>query len=460
MKNSIWKFLDKTASVLYPVLLAVILFIFYPPYYAISDEQAYLSTAYALGKGTFFLDNAGLKNTIAAIRTENHLINKYPVGNSLLLAPFTIINWKLGFLRNYIFFFAGFLLFLKILDHYGIERKMALLYLLHPSIILYSRTLMSDIPSMFFALLGVYLILKKRYYLGGIFLGFNLLIRYTNLLIPLGICTGLLFEKRFKDVLKILPGVFLGLGLLLLYNWIAWGDIFLPFVKTGGRRFSIKYLWTSGLYYLISLNVLYPFMLVITLIQGIKRKFTGFLFTTLMFLITYSFYYYIHKGSNLIETLVMGQRFMLPVIPLMLLLYANYVDRGHSLKISLTWILPLLFILDTEMIWKHQIYLNRHRKMAETVLNKTRGSDILILSSETIELINPFISQQNWVSLNQLNNINLSHYKNIFLVIRRESDKNNFPDISRIAPVKSRLPIYMGKGIIIYKLIPPIDRKG
>jgi len=45
----------------------------------------------------------------------------------------------------------------------------------------------------------------------------------------------------------------------------------------------MKYLGTSGLYYLISLNVLYPFMLVITLVQGIK-KFTGFLLTTLMFL--------------------------------------------------------------------------------------------------------------------------------------------------------------------------------
>ncbi len=460
MKNSTWKSSDKIPLILYPMLLAIILFIFYPPYYAISDEQAYLSTAYALGKGTLFLDNAGLKNTIAAIRTEKHLINKYPVGNSLLLAPFTIINWKLGFLRNYIFFFAGFLLFLKILDHYSIDRKMALLYLLHPSIILYSRTLMSDIPSMFFALLGVYLILKKKYYLAGIFLGFNLLIRYTNLLIPLGICAGILLEKRFKDVLKILPGVFLGLSLLLLYNWIAWGSFILPFIRTGGGTFSMKYLGTSGLYYLISLNVLYPFMLVITLIQGIKRKFTGFLFTTLMFLITYSFYYYIDRGSNLIETLVMGQRFMLPVIPLMLLLYTNNVDRRHALKITLTWILPLLFIFDIGMIWKHQIYLNRHRKMAETVLNKTRESDILILSSEAIELINPFISQQNWVSLNQLNNINLSQYKNIFLIIRRESDKNNFPDISRIASGKSRLPIYMGKEIIIYKLLPPIDRKG
>lgn len=165
-------------------------------------------------------------------------------------------------------------------------------------------------------------------------------------------------------------------------------------------------------------------------------------------------------GSNPIETLVMGQRFMLPVIPFMLLLYANYVDRGHALKIILTRILPLLFIFDTGMIWKHQLYLDRHRKMAETIYEKTRGSDILILSTEAGELINPFISQQNWVSLNQLNNINLSHYKNIFLVIRRESDKNNFPDISRIASGKSRLPIYMGKEIIIYKLLPPIDRKG
>ena len=460
MKNSIWKSSDKIALILYPVLLAVILFIFYPPFYAISDEQAYLSTAYALGKGTLFLDNAGLKNSFAVITTKSHLINKYPIGNSLLLTPFTIINWKFGFLRNYIFFFAGFILFLKIFDHYGIDRKMALLYLLHPSIILYSRTLMSDIPSMFFALLGVYLILKKKYYLAGISLGFNLLIRYTNLLLPLGICTGLLLEKRSKDALKILPGVFLGLVLLLLYNWKAWGDFTLPFIRTGGGTFSMKYLKTSGLYYLISLNVLYPFMLVITLIQGIKRKFTGFLFTTLMFLITYSFYYYIDRGSNLIETLVMGQRFMLPVIPLLLLLYAYYLDRKLPFKIILPWILPLLFILDTGMIWKHQIYLNRHRKMAETVLNKTRGSDILILSSEAIELINPFISQQNWVSLNQLNNINLSHYKNIFLVIRRESDKNNFPDISRIASEMSRHPIYMGKEIIIYKLVPPIDRKG
>ena len=164
-------------------------------------------------------------------------------------------------------------------------------------------------------------------------------------------------------------------------------------------------------------------------------------------------------GSNPIESLVMGQRFMLPVIPFMLLLYANYVDRGHALKIILTRILPLLFIFDTGMIWKHQLYLDRHRKMAETIYEKTRGSDILILSTEAGELINPFISQQNWVSLNQLNNINLSHYKNIFLVIRRESDKNNFPDISGIDPEKSRLPIYTGKRLLFTNWFLPLTER-
>ena len=94
MKNYIWKFSDNITLILYSALLVLVLFIFYPSFFSIRDEQAYLSTAYALGKGTPFLDKAGLKigQRLISDFKDCNLINNMKSIKLLLLLSILIVT--------------------------------------------------------------------------------------------------------------------------------------------------------------------------------------------------------------------------------------------------------------------------------------------------------------------------------------------------------------------------------
>jgi len=460
--------LNKIYLIISLIVIVTTFFLFYPPMYGIMDEASYLSTAYVMQKGTFFYDEANVEPSIGTIIGEKHNFSKYPPGNAILLIPFTSIHWKLGFLRTFIFYIAGFFIFLQILKHYSIDPVFSLLYLLHPVLVLYSRTIMSDVPSLFFILLGFYLIIENKDLASGFLLGVSLLIRYTNVIILIGIAGGLLFNKSYKKIVLLLPGIVSFFIVYCIYNNHVQGGVFAPFLLTTSRSaFSLKYLLSSGVYYIIALNVLYPLMLFIFLFVFYKEK--HLLMATsgaLLLLIFYSLYYYLDKGFSSIETLVRGQRFIIPVLPFFLLTYSFFINSRPILKKIFIFIIPLLLIFSACVQYKHFQFLKERKELQVTVLRKTEKSDIIIMNGEAGELFNPFTGSRNWNNFYVNNQLVLDKelickHKNPYLVYiesgKHPEEKRIFFDyLLKIFNTEKIYETQIPRYIVIFRLCPKV----
>jgi len=400
----------KKLLILFLILQIAVIFLYYPEFYGIYDEDLYLTATHAMQNGSFFYEKAGIAAPLLGVaKGTKGTISIYPPGNSALLFPFTAINWKLGFLKNILLYIGSFLLFILILRRLDIDPVYSLIFLLHPTIILFSRTLMSDIPSMFFLLLGIFFLLDKKSLAAGFSLGFIVLLRYPNLVIIVGIFGALIYAKEYKKILLLLPGIFLFSFVLLGYIMYAYGFILGPFTIDSAKSFSIQYFIYNFPYYLLSLNVLYPGMLLLAIFFNFKnKKVSFFVIPSLVAILFYSFYYYIDGGSNLAEKLVKGQRFMVPIIPLLLIPYLDFLQNKKFVKKAFIFVVPLLFIFNCGIQYKHHQFVREEKHLSQVLQEKIKDVDIIICNSETDELLNPYFIKVKLVDLSEVKKANLN----------------------------------------------------
>ncbi len=404
----------KKILLLFFILQIALLFIFYPEFYGIHDEDAYLTTAYSLQHGSFFYEETISSDFFEKV--NNGALSLYPPGNSLLLIPFTSIHWRFGFLKNILLYIGSFLLFLLILKKLNIDPVFSLFLLFHPTILLYSRTLMSDIPSMFFLLLAVFLLLDKKNIAAGFSLGFLILLRYPNLIIILGILIALLYKKEYRKALLICPGIAFFFFLLLFYFLYAFGSFLGP-TSFGLGFFHPKYILYKLPYYFVTLNILYPGLLLGTIFFGVKnKKLSLFVIPSLILITFYSFYYYIDGGNNIIEKLIKSQRFMIPIIPFLLIPYLDFLQNKKFAKKVFVFSIPLLFIFNCGIQYKHQQFV-RTEKLASLILQeKIKDTDIILCNSDTDKLLNPYFSRTRIRGLSEIRKQNLDSLKNDYNV--------------------------------------------
>jgi len=334
-------------------------------------------------------------------------------------------------------YIGSFLLFILILRKLNIDPVYSLIFLLHPTILLFSRTLMSDIPSMFFLLLGILFLLDKKSITAGLSLGFLVLLRYPNFIIIIGILGALLYTKEYKKALLLLPGIAFFSFVLLGYILHAFGFPSGLFSISGARSFSIQYFIYNLPYYLLSLNVLYPGMLLGAIFFGFKsRKISFFVIPALVVILFYSFYYYIDGGSNIIEKLVKGQRFMVPIIPLLLIPYLDFLhDKKFARKVFI-FIIPLLFVFNCGIQYKHHQFVKRERHLSEILQEKIKDKDIdiIICNIDTDKLINPYFSKVKFIELSEVKENDLNSLKNnynVFFVFTELKRGKNYDEKSQ-----------------------------
>jgi hypothetical protein len=431
-KVNIHKYLTdmKRLFLLFFILQIALLFLYYPDFYGFYDEDLYLTSTYAMQNGSFFYEKAGVPLPLGATaKTDKGTFSIYSPGNSALLLPFTLIHWRLGFLKNILLYIGGFLLFILILRRLNIDPVYSLIFLLHPTLLLYSRTLMSDVPSMFFLLLGIFLLLDKKIVAAGFSFGFLLLLRYPNLIIIIGIFVALLCTKEYKKALFILPGIFFFSLVLLAYVSHTFGYILGPFSMPHAKFFDLSYSIFNLPYYFLSLNILYPGLLLVAIYSVFKNKeISLFVVPAFIVIIFYSFFSYIDTGNNVLEKLVKGQRYMVPVIPLLLLPYLDFLHNKKYVSKVFVFVVSVLFIFDCGIQYKHQQFLKREKKVSDVLQKRIKDTDIVICNFDTDELLNPYFNKTKLIELSEIGKYNFEKLKNdyeisfAFVELRRDKD--------------------------------------
>jgi hypothetical protein len=320
---------------------ALLYLVFWPRAYAIMDESAYLGLAYALRQGTVYSDVAGI-NTVFDLTAGPHQIVMYPLGLPSLLALVSFAGWKAVLGVNLVMHLGAFALAAVILRRLRLPAAFALLYLLHPTAAIYSRTIMSDILTGLLFAATFWSYLNRRYTLAGVLMGVALLVRNASLLGGPLLMLACLLESapRLEG-----EGDGRGMALRLPADWrervrtaimvlLGWLPFFLfaywyqkVVQDDAWRRFPLLKPATmpQGLKtYATFLLVMYPLMLLAPLAYHKAGK-AALCCLCYGFILLYSCYDFQDVAAGKLESFVVGQRYLLTMMPLFVVSYAAVV---------------------------------------------------------------------------------------------------------------------------------------
>jgi hypothetical protein len=474
------------------IFIYVFFFIYYyPQFFSIADEGSYLTQTYHLLKGEIIVTDDFDSVTYTPARIPNlsapvddffaqyalgKYIPGYPFGNSVLFLPFVPFGWKSIFLVGLMFHLLNFLLITNILKKYDLDRVYALLYLLYPGLVFYSRTIMSEVPTITFTLLGFYFILsgkKRSYLLAGLMLGISCLFRTTNALVIIGMGIPLMysaikktFTEKFanEDVKKIF---LFGLGVLpsfiltLLFNWIAYGGFFNTRYLGGGTKIFGYFLTFASiqayLQPIIILLVSYPLLLLPVFLMKYKKRFE-LCAMTLLFLAVMS--RTDTMRYDLITNLVIGSRYFLVIIPFLLIPYSLALDK--YLKQFVPYILLVLMIAAPILMFTQNKFTDNKALSSERIYSVIPESALIVVNGDPQYINayfgkNPAIMFYQFAKLDYLGEYYLVEFRNpeILSSIDREAEFTELQERRRpfeeyLIEHKPSL-IYENRGLIIYR---------
>ncbi|MCX6840997.1 MAG: hypothetical protein NTX53_01755 [candidate division WOR-3 bacterium] len=381
--------------------------VFYPRTFAIVDEDAYLTQTFLFRAGRLAYEGSGIPAPHMTVETAGHEVSKYPPGNALFLLPFTLLGWRAVFVSGLLLALTGAVLFSLILKRILPEADPAwsLLYLFYPAVVLFSRTIMSDLLAATLVLAAFYCVLRRRSWLvvSGFILGFACLVRYSNAVFvpvflalltrPVGVW-GTNTDKRGRmdtgRAMLLFVGGFAPLaGLILAYNAYAYGAPFsFPMYLTG--HFSPVYFFHNGWYYGTCLLVLYPLMLLTPLTAGKGlRLLLGLPAGAL--LILYCFFSYTYDVPNLPERLTIGIRYLLPALPFFILAFVATADRLTRQLRGAGWLkytaLATMALLSVAIQLRHDRYLRVQAKYQQLLQDNVPDSALLLCDKDVSELV-------------------------------------------------------------------------
>jgi 4-amino-4-deoxy-L-arabinose transferase-like glycosyltransferase len=349
------------------LFLSVLFFIFYPTKYISIDENQYLANSFRLTTGRMEEDCSRITEYPGLhYSSTGECTSKYNLGSSLLLLPTTVFGESYAFVIVFISFIASAIIFSRIIRILNMNKFLVILYIFYPPFIYFSRTLFSEVFSLLFINLFIYLVLSvreqstpwKKDLLTGVVVGFGTLIRYTNLLIFVTFLLGYIWHT--KDIRKTIR---IGLGaipfglLIMLINKDLYGSLFASgYTLSGEEVFSLANIGYNLPRYLMLFIAIYPLMLLALPITRLQLKCSFILpFIAMIFLYSmYPFNFFEGKVSDLITS----GRVLIPVVPFILLPYIYELKDKISLPVKVITITLLITSTIIITIFHHNFLMN------------------------------------------------------------------------------------------------------
>jgi 4-amino-4-deoxy-L-arabinose transferase-like glycosyltransferase len=376
------------------VLYVLTFLALYPRTTAIVDEDAYLTEAFLLRTGRLSYAGSGIPAPHMTVESHGRLSSKYPPGTALFLLPFTLLGWRAVFLSGLLLAIAGTALFGLILKRLAPEADpaWALLYLFHPAVVLFSRTVMSDLLAATLVLAAFYCLLRRSGWLlaAGFVLGLACLVRYSNaVFVPVFLLLAVRpAGSRLRLAVMLLAGFVPLAGLIAAYNAYAYGSPFsFPMYLTG--HFSPVYFLRNTWYYGTALVILYPLMLVAPLAAGKGRRLLlGLPAYALLGL--YCFFSYTYNVPGLPARLTIGIRYLLPGLPFFILAFVLIADR-LLVRLRAGWLrsvgVAAMALLSVAIQSRHDRHLREQADYQHLLLANVPESALLLGDANVSELV-------------------------------------------------------------------------
>lgn len=386
-------------------LLYILIYVmFWPPIHSTMDEGSYLGFARVLQEGTLYADVAE-ERVVLALPAHGHHVSKYPLGMSALLALTSLVGgWTFALGTNLLLHLVNFVLVAILLRRQKVPAVLAVLYLLHPTAALYSRTVMSDTASAVLLTLAFWGYLRRNWALAGVLAGLSVLLRTGNAVaLPIFCIAALLTtetgnEARLTDLLsRVRSAALFVLGATPFLLAAGYYAVVVADGQMGGSTgaFGREYFAANFTAYTIGLLLVFPGMLLAPLFyRGEGRGVLAGLVYGFLFL--YCFWYYRDQGATAVESMIRGLRYFVVVLPLLTVAYGEvlwrllFVRLPRSVHIGgAVAVVAVLFLVTLMIGKKHQESLMNMARVRDALLAQTNPADVILCNMQVAKLLHP-----------------------------------------------------------------------
>lgn len=289
------------------------------------DEVGYVGQARLLLAGTFRPEPDSVCYSLRAPRGE---VAEYPPFFPMLLAPLFALSpravFALGFLSALALAVAAALAVARL----GGRPFWGALVLVHPTVLLLSRTVMTDVAVAALSLAAWLSLRSKRSLAILAFFALLVLVKPTGGLIAALLVAGVMIEERSlvaPAAIRAALGAIAGLAGVFLLNFLATGGISYAYSESA-QGFAIGTLVTSGGAHVRTL-LLAPPLLFLGAVPLWKRRDFGPLFVIAGLTAAMSLYRFVDTGATFLQTLFLAPRLILPVVAFLLAGWGALLDR-------------------------------------------------------------------------------------------------------------------------------------
>jgi hypothetical protein len=298
---------------------------FFPNAVTNDDESIYLRQAQLALKG---IASIPMVNALTG-ETEQHYAGQYPYGTALaMLVPMALGGWRAAYLIPCASLLGGVLLLARWLRQEGRSPLFALLLLSFPPDLVLGRVAMSDVPSLFAVVLGLWLFWRGiaggfGYWLAsGFVAGASILFRESNP-IPFAPFFAGAVLRRDRNVWALVAGGLAGLGMRIAANLFFLGA---PFHYRSPYVLALGTLLDRVPLYSLALLVFVPGGLVLALLYR-GRRWPELCIAVAAFVTAYLIQEYYVDTTSPLKNMVVTPRYMIPIVPVIVFGMAESVPR-------------------------------------------------------------------------------------------------------------------------------------
>lgn len=305
---------------------------FYPRYATNHDEAHYIRQARLLLEGT----SAVVQIDPVTGAERSKVMGSYPVATALITAPFiAAFGGRAAFAVACLALIVAVVITARWLQHEGRSPAFALLLLGFPPMLVMARIAMSDVPSTAWVVLGFWLFWRgldaesragAMFWLAaGFVAGASLTFRASNPVLFVPLFAGTVLRRELKAGWLVVGGV-AGLAMRLATQAVFFGD---AMFERSAYRWSPETIDERLWLYLVALLVFIPGGLVFSMLYRGRRR-PEIIATIVVFVTLYLLQAYSTVETSVPKRLILGLRYLLPVLPMMIFAMAESLPRLWS----------------------------------------------------------------------------------------------------------------------------------